>query len=509
MKPTNFKKLEEHARNGVPLEFDAQNVEARVPMALDESELMESEPSEFDQVEVAPAPVSKFQAKDKYAELLRFYDKMKGSVADRNKQRDGEYAAALDNYKNLTDKSNLLRGAQEMATAGTNRNPFYSVADNMSKEAETALSENYKRNADRRSEEDQVLNQEKDLMSLDKQNIDNSLIKTNADVNSNTSSFLQDLVTRDNPELNKETIANMSHQELVQYLDYMREIKNAKLRAQAARGSDKGRFQKFTYTDPVDGKIKMGSYDTATQTYKKGADDMLAGYSPAVKTNPLTGDTEIISKGTMSAAPVVRPGQTAGTAEAPSDFEKLNPNERKDLAAETKVFEARTKDENAAVNNLSTASGLIKDMRNGNRAALGPLKATVTRMFEKGVLTDEDINRYSGDTSLSGKLRDMVSTNFNGTLSDQTLNQLEQVLNTLSTSKKQIIQEEAKELAKRFGNRHQGSLKTKNVNTDNLTNTMAPVEKTVTIQAPNGEKRKVKESAVEKYLKMGGTVVPE
>lgn len=63
-----------------------------------------------------------------------------------------------------------------------------------------------------------------------------------------------------------------------------------------------------------------------------------------------------------------------------------------------------------------------------NPVLAGQLGAQVAKLYEKGVLTDEDVVRYTRDASLAGRIRDSITKAADGTISAETANHIQMAL---------------------------------------------------------------------------------
>lgn len=150
---------------------------------------------------------------------------------------------------------------------------------------------------------------------------------------------------------------------------------------------------------------------------------------------------------------------------------------------------------------------LIEQVKAGNQNAAASLGARLARaMGEVGVLTDTDVTRYARGTSWGRKLLDWYKAGAEGTISEDTLEDMMKNTSTLSQKLNKNLDNVYKNAESRMKTAYpdldektiKGLLGRPNISTKD--------SDTVIMVAPNGKKARVKKDQVQKYLDKGARI---
>lgn len=150
-------------------------------------------------------------------------------------------------------------------------------------------------------------------------------------------------------------------------------------------------------------------------------------YADVLRTDPRTGEVIKVNRGTGSVENI-ETGATPGEQKpGKTNYEKLPPKYAKDIDDQVKSFGDESKNNKEALEKIQGIMPQV-DMALKNPVSFAQLKAEVARVYEKGVLTDADVDRYVKDPSLAGKIKQTVSSVANGTITPSTAKYLKQSL---------------------------------------------------------------------------------
>ena len=172
-------------------------------------------------------------------------------------------------------------------------------------------------------------------------------------------------------------------------------------------GSSSRRFSPIKYTDPVDGKVKLGSFDRSRNEYSVATDDMLAGYGPrflkdaegawgafnpnnpnAVIKNRMGRYTTAEHKVLYSVREQLKSSGVVG-AQYQKQLDRYNKSaDAKELLFAGKIIGETDGKANYLYNSIAGEA----------------VKTVIAKMSgEVGTLTDLDIKRFGGDEALKNK----------------------------------------------------------------------------------------------------------
>lgn len=180
---------------------DAQEVEATRPsdQPVDFNSLLvpSNEPVEVAQSEVKPINQTEVVAQPSVLDQKVDYVKRFQDSMDKQRQdSDNKYEQASEGYGSLRDRANMLRSFKQMIQGGVRvANPNYkadmSVADDLTDQAKTKLSEFYKRNQDTREGEKQAFYNIDNELTIGNKGLDLTNKQELMDPNSKISKFYQ------------------------------------------------------------------------------------------------------------------------------------------------------------------------------------------------------------------------------------------------------------------------------------------------------------------------------
>lgn len=157
----------------------------------------------------------------------------------------------------------------------------------------------------------------------------------------------------------------------------------------------------------------------------------------SVDGKPVKAGTTLASLGLSKKAPGKSPEEIFAAAIARQDAKKG------DFLGLKNNFLGResTKNPIEKLQDLSSAITLGNEAKT-NTAAAGAFSATVSRLFEKGVLTNQDVDRYAGGQSWSEKLNRWVEKGSKGTMPKTDVAGLLGIVNAVSNANKSNLQKE-------------------------------------------------------------------
>lgn len=106
----------------------------------------------------------------------------------------------------------------------------------------------------------------------------------------------------------------------------------------------------------------------------------------------------------------------------------------------SKEFQKMIKDDQIAMDAAERAEALLT---NGGTISSEAAKSTIARMFEKGVLTDQDLARLSGGKSLFQQGAQLAEKAVSGKLTDENRDELLKIVNTLKPVYEQKVSDKA------------------------------------------------------------------
>ena len=197
------------------------------------------------------------------------------------------------------------------------------------------------------------------------------------------------------------------------------------------RGTQTGnkRFQFQRVFDPATNQVKLVKADTATGEISPT--DQIAGFSTQFKTDPRTG--EVIS---LNPALGGKTGQITGPeSEKPKEepkevdytYQMLNKRQQDGLKDAQTSFQKEMKDARDFGEILDNVSDLVTaDIS----AAIPAIKRQLARSVGKevGVMTDKDVEAFSGDQSLIGALTRFAKMTAEGTMTEEDKKQYNQII---------------------------------------------------------------------------------
>ena len=160
---------------------------------------------------------------------------------------------------------------------------------------------------------------------------------------------------------------------------------------------------------------------------------------------------------------------------------------------------------------------IIDQAQSGNQAAVAALGTKLARaMGEVGVLTDTDVVRYVQGTSWGRKLQDWAKRGFEGELSEDTINDMLDNIDTIQDK----LNNNKEKIFKRAASRTQAAYPDVPEETiygvlgyqpqENLDQQPIKDERqsdTVLMQSPDGQTARVRKDQVQKYLDKGAKIV--
>lgn len=108
---------------------------------------------------------------------------------------------------------------------------------------------------------------------------------------------------------------------------------------------------------------------------------------------------------------------------------KITKEDSKALFDVKNKFDAAVKDDVEALSNAKKASALLNA---GGTISSAAAQSTIARMFEKGVLTDADLNRLAGGKGLYDRGAQLAQFAIDGKLTDANRKELQRIVNTLT-----------------------------------------------------------------------------
>lgn len=256
-----------------------------------------------------------------------------------------------------------------------------------------------------------------------------------------TSQFYRDMAKQQYPKLAAQISDKLSARNIM------------KLKLGPTGASDKGTFQNAYY---VDEKGNPGSYKFDTRT---GEATPMQGLSKAfaaqVRQDPRSNELIAIQPGAPGSQPTQVTGPGTGSPKAEKKdliFDDLNPKQRDELKEIEKEYRADVKD---SVEFGETLSGL-NDLINADiSAAIPVIRRQLARSVgrEVGVMTDQDVNQFSGDQSFMGALERFAKLKATGKMTDQDKQQYGQIITIAQNNIRKAMENRASYHSTRLGQR--------------------------------------------------------
>lgn len=256
-----------------------------------------------------------------------------------------------------------------------------------------------------------------------------------------TSQFYRDMAKQQYPKLAGQISDKLSARNIM------------KLKLGPSGASDKGTFQNAYY---VDEKGNTGSYKFDTRT---GEATPMQGLSKAfaaqVRQDPRSNELIAIQPGAPGSQPTQVTGPATGATKAEKKdliFDDLNPKQRDELKEIEKEYRADVKD---SVEFGETLSGL-NDLINADiSAAIPVIRRQLARSVgrEVGVMTDQDVNQFSGDQSFVGALERFAKLKATGKMTDRDKQQYGQIISIAQNNIRKAMDNRASYHSTRLGQR--------------------------------------------------------
>lgn len=225
------------------------------------------------------------------------------------------------------------------------------------------------------------------------------------------------------------------------------------IKSLAEREKKNYRFERVTGPD---GSVRLMAFDAENPTSK--IDLGQAGFAQDTRVDPRTGELITINKASGSARDLTTPGEVAdqqppadltegaSVQPTPSAFQRLNVNQRKAVDTLQKQFATEAKDEISAIANVDGALELV-NLAMTNPTALSSAKAQIARLFEKGVMTDADVERYTVNNGIANKFMDAANEMMSGTITADKARLLKETLQAVAKIKQKSLSARARQKA--------------------------------------------------------------
>lgn len=423
------------------VENDPENqlepIDPNLPPFMEEPQQSTDQLEQQLQTEQQPPAMSDLQSR-----LARYQDLKNKISTDGFDQRNKDQGMAL-----------LLKASQQIGQGMANRQaPNYkadtSIADTLYKQADQNVS---------------------DIDS--RQKLENSQIElaNNADMNDSTSpisSSFQDALIRLKPDLNEQQINNIRKSSAEQLSKLFPQLNSAAL-ANAKGQRLSGR--PVTKDVERDGKVYVYKYNPETQMFEDTG--LLKGYAPAIVKDTYTGENKMVSKGTQAQNildKVATKVDPSGNKIEQTAYEKLEPKLREDFVKNHGAdYEKETKDTQQKLSTLNSLNDLATTVRNSTpedkKSNLNAFATAVASFYQKGVLSDKDVERYIKTPELKSRFMNAISTLGSGTLDDTTVDQIMNGVNIIAKEQQNFIDKQAEEKSKQFYNKNKSILDAKGV----------------------------------------------
>jgi hypothetical protein len=217
-------------------------------------------------------------------------------------------------------------------------------------------------------------------------------------------------------------------------------------------------FQSRAVTGP-DGKSYFEVFDMRTGQFMPTG--KLAGYAPQVRTDKRTDELLVVTPNSFAAPTQVTGPKTAEVAPTSKDekgkaqfseFDLQNALDTKkyDQFVKTREqFASEVKEDKAAAAKVDGVIKLIEEAQK-NPAAAGAASAAVARLFEKGVMTDEDVKRYAIRNGILNKLVDSFNRFTIGEFSPQLARDVASSIKVYQSGAQDSINKRAETYASQF-----------------------------------------------------------
>lgn len=191
-----------------------------------------------------------------------------------------------------------------------------------------------------------------------------------------------------------------------------------------------------------------------------------AGYAYQSKINTRTGDFDIFNPSAGIFQSMLSPGtsQITQQSQAPVTdkeipksaqlYQTLNPNQRKAADTLQKQFSTESKDEMKALASVQGVLDFGVDLATKDPIARAQLGTRVARIFEKGVLTDDDVKRYIVRMGIADRVIDAFKDYESGTITKEKANLIKNTLREVSKELSSTLEKRALEKSKIFENKY-------------------------------------------------------
>ena len=265
------------------------------------------------------------------------------------------------------------------------------------------------------------------------------------------------------------------------------------------------------------GNVRLKAFDKITG--EEVRDLGTAGFASQFRTDPNTGELIGLNPANLSTGP----RQISGTprqvvseerdeAKGPkSAFEinkMLNPKTKQVVNDVKKEFIKETEEARKVIAGLDGTKKML-DLAEKNPAGKPIAAAAVTRLFEKGVLTDKDVERYVIRQGIFNSAEDYAAQLSSGTFSKEQVIQLAQALDAYKRQQQEQVDKIARQKAENVAGYIDPNLNLSSKDLSNMIYTKPKSEQKVKIQLPDGRVGSIPEAKLQEALKRGAKVVEE
>ena len=401
---------------------------------------------------------------------------------------------SLEDAQNERNKkqmlSLILQGTQQIGQGFANRYaPNFkadtSVAQNIMKMADQPVEDLQRNIKTKNSQQEQNDRNMESALKLETADIDLMNREQGTDPNSNYSKVIQDFIIDTNKNIDPEAVRKSSAEQLLKLSPQLSQLIGRKIAAQRLS-------RPVTKEVERDGKVYIYKYNPQTESFEDTG--LIKGYAPAIVRDSYTGENKMVSKGTQTQnildtnAPKV---DQKGKQLEQTPFEKLEPKLRDDFSKNhASDFEKETKESQQKLSTLASLNELASTVRNSTpedkKSNLNAFATAVASFYQKGVLSDKDVERYIKTPDLKSKFINAISSAASGTLDDTTVDQIMNGVNIIAKEQSNFIKNQAEEKSKQFYNKHRSSLESKNIKELDFAKQLMPDYKPTT-QTNNSE----------------------
>jgi hypothetical protein len=422
-----------------------------VPMETNMPPFLEEPEQSVDQLEQQLQAEQQVPVMSDLQQRLARYQDLKNKMnQDGFDQRNKDQGLAL-----------LLKASQQIGQGMANRYaPQYkadtSVADTLYKQAEQNVT---------------------DIADRQKLNATQFELDNGAELNevdSSVTNLLKERFLARFPNTNPENLKTVNGAQLIKLLPELRQQALIDLRQRRL-----GQI-KTTNIEGPDGKVYKATVNPDTGEITPTT--QLAGFAPSVIKDSYTGENKMVSKGTKaqtkldSNTPQV---DTKGQEIEQSPYEKLEPKYRNDFTKNhASEYEKETKETQQKLSTLNSLNELATTVRNSTpenkRSNLNAFATAVASFYQKGVLSDKDVERYIKTPDVRSRFLNAVSSASTGTLDDTTVDQIMNGVNIIAKEQSGFINRQAEEKSKQFYNKHEALMKQKGIGPTDLAKMLNP-----------------------------------